>query len=216
MSAITPEGDDWHDDVYQLLTHLRDNGQLTDWNQVAFLFRSVKNDKVRALAQSLEDKGIPVYSPRANLFFEREEIRLMLGVLHLVFPMVLPDRKKRSQEGKALPIWNYYEQQCLAPLLTELPKSEQSDLVAWCKKKAHEHINLTKNADSSFLGIFYDILQFPLFSKYLEQKNGNERAQRNLAQFSRMLGKFEYLHRVSVLNPKYLERNLRDLFVSVQ
>lgn len=212
VSAITPEGDDWHDDVYQLLTHLRDNGQLTDWNQVAFLFRSVKNDKVRALAQSLEDKGIPVYSPRANLFFEREEIRLMLGVLHLVFPMVLPDRKKRSQEGKALPIWNYYEQQCLAPLLTELAKREQSDLVTWCKKKAHEHINLTKNADSSFLGIFYDILQFPLFSKYLEQKNGNERAQRNLAQFSRMLGKFEYLHRVSVLNPKYLERNLRDLF----
>ncbi|MGE6136353.1 ATP-dependent helicase [Aeromonas salmonicida] len=212
VSAMTPEGDDWHEDVYQLLTHLRDNGKLKDWNQVAFLFHSVKNDKVRELAQSLEDKGIPVYSPRANLFFEREEIRLMLGVLHMVFPMVLPDRKQRSKEGKALPIWAYYEQHCLVPLITELSKTEQLDLVTWCKKKAHEHINLTKNADSSFLGIIYEILQFPLFSKYLEQKNGNERAQRNLAQFSRMLGKFEYLHRVSVLNPKYLERNLRDLF----
>ncbi|PLR19534.1 ATP-dependent helicase [Pantoea endophytica] len=212
VSAITPEGDDWHDDVYQLLIHLRDNGKLKDWNQVAFLFRSVKNDKVKLLAKFLEDKGIPVYSPRANLFFEREEIRLMLGVLHLVFPMVLPDRKKRIQEGKTLPIWTYYEQQCLSPLISELSKIEHLDLVSWCKKKAHEHIKLTKSADNSFLGIFYEILQFPLFSKYLDQKNGNARAQRNLAQFSRMLGKFEYLHHISVLNPKYIERNLRDLF----
>ncbi|MGP2522357.1 ATP-dependent helicase [Pantoea ananatis] len=212
ISAITPEGHDWHDDVYLLLMHLRDNGKLTDWNQVAFLFRSVKNDKVRALAQSLEDKGIPVYSPRANLFFEREEIRLMIGVLHMVFPMVLPDRKKRSEEGKPHSIWSYYEKHCIAPLIGEIGKPEQADLLLWCKKKSYKHINLIKNADSSFLGIFYEILQFPLFSKYLEQKNGNERAQRNLAQFSRMLGKFEYLHRVSVLNPKYLERNLRDLF----
>lgn len=212
INAITPEGDDWHEDVYQLLTDLRDKGKLQDWNQVAFLFRSVKSDKVKALAQSLEEKGIPVYSPRANLFFEREEIRLVIGLLHLVFPMVLPDRKKRTEEGKAVPIWKYYEQQCIAPLLDEIRKPEQVELVKWCKKKAHEHINLTKNADSSFLGIFYELLQFPMFSRYLDQDKGYVRAQRNLAQFSRMLGKFEYLHRVSVLNPKYLEANLRDLF----
>lgn len=212
VSAITPEGDDWHEDVYQMLMHLKQNGKLTDWNQAAFLFRSVKSDKVRALAQSLEEKGIPVYSPRANLFFEREEICYMLGAFNLIFPMVMTERKKKITDGRKLPIWDYYTNHCLAPFMAKLKESEQADLLRWCQQKAKAHIGLTKNADSAFLGLFYELLQFPLFSSYLEQNNGNERAQRNLAQLSRMLGKFEYLHRVSVLNPKYLLSNLTSLF----
>ena len=212
VSAITPEGDDWHDDVYQMLMHLKQNGKLTDWNQAAFLFRSVKSDKVRALAQSLEEKGIPVYSPRANLFFEREEVRYLIGALHMAFPMVMPERKRKIIDGRKLPIWDYYANQCLAPFIAKLREPEQADLLQWCQKKAKQHIGLTKNADSAFLGLFYELLQFPLFSRFLEQENGNERAQRNLAQLSRMLGKFEYLHHVSVLNPKYLNSNLTSLF----
>ncbi|WP_217438606.1 ATP-dependent helicase [Fertoeibacter niger] len=76
----------WHAEVLAFLHGLRDNGKLTDWNQVAFLFRSVKNDRVVALARSLESQGIPVYSPRSNMFFEREEIRLMIGALIFLFP----------------------------------------------------------------------------------------------------------------------------------
>lgn len=212
VSAITPEGDDWHQDVYQMLMYLKQEGKLTDWNQAAFLFRSVKSDKVRELAQSLEDKGIPVYSPRANLFFEREEIRYMLGAFNLIFPMAMAERKKKIADGRRLEIWDYYTSRCLAPFIEKLKEPEQADLLKWCQQKAKAHIGLTKNADSAFLSLFYELLQFPLFSSYLEQRNGNERAQRNLAQLSRMLGKFEYLHHVSVLNPKYLVSNLTSLF----
>lgn len=212
VSAITPEGDDWHEDVFQMLTHLKKNGKLTDWNQVAFLFRSVKSDKVKALAQSLEEKGIPVYSPRANLFFEREEVCYLIGALHMVFPMVMIERKKKIAEGRNLPIWSYYENHCISPFIQKLRKTEQIDLLQWCKQKAKKHITLTKNSDSSFLSLFYELLQFPLFSSFLEQVNGKDRAQRNLAQLSRMLGKFEYLYRISVLNPKYLIQNLTALF----
>ncbi|WP_241000447.1 3'-5' exonuclease, partial [Pseudomonas viridiflava] len=38
------------------------------------------------------------------------------------------------------------------------------------------------------------------------------RAARNLGTFSKLLTKFEYLHFVSVLNPEWLEKNIRDLF----
>jgi DNA helicase-2/ATP-dependent DNA helicase PcrA len=38
------------------------------------------------------------------------------------------------------------------------------------------------------------------------------RPARNLSLFSRLLNKFEYLHRVTVLNPKYLNKNIRNLF----
>ncbi|MFC1519578.1 ATP-dependent helicase [Pseudomonadota bacterium] len=212
ISAVTPEGDDWHEDVYNLLIHLRDSGKLTDWNQVAFLFRSVKSDKVRALAQALEDKGIPVYSPRANLFFERMEVRYFLGILHMIFPQVMVERKNKREEGRNLHIWDYYESHCISPLMERLREPDQKNLLAWCQRKARYHATLTANADYSFLSLFYELLQFPLFSQFLEENNGNERPQRNLSQLSRMLGKFEYLHHVSVLNPKYLAKNLKDLF----
>lgn len=210
IHAIADAGDKWADEVYDFLRNLKQDGKLTDWNQVAFLFRSVKNEKVKALAKSLEERGIPVYSPRANLFFEREEIRLMLGALLLVFPQFRSIRSPK--EGVVLSIWEYYDEQCTKPFMEEVVKSGNSDLLEWCQINAKRHIGLSKNADYAFSALFYDLLQFPLFAKYLDDENGNARAQRNLATFSQLMAKFEYLHRVSVLNPKYLDSNLRSLF----
>lgn len=210
LKALANQGDDWADEVFNFLTHLKENGQLTDWNQVAFLFRSVKNEKVRDLATQLEKKGIPVYSPRANLFFDREEVKLMVGALLLVFPQYRSIRAPK--EGVVMNVWSYYDHECLAPFMEALKKPEQEGLLRWCQMTAKRHLGLSKNADYAFSGLFYELLQFPLFANYLDEDSGNARAQRNLATFSRLLGKFEYLHRISVLNPKYLEDNLRSLF----
>ena len=76
----------WHSEVLAFLHSLRDSGGLSDWNQVAFLFRSVKNPRAVTLARFLEANDVPVYSPRSNMFFEREEIRLMIGALIFLFP----------------------------------------------------------------------------------------------------------------------------------
>jgi DNA helicase-2/ATP-dependent DNA helicase PcrA len=51
----------WHGEVLAFLYALRDSGKLSDWNQVAFLFRSVKSNRAVALSQFLEAKGVPVY-----------------------------------------------------------------------------------------------------------------------------------------------------------
>lgn len=84
VSGHSPEA--WHNEVLDLINTLREKGGLKDLNQIAFLFRSVKNDKAVALAEFLEESGIPVYSPRSNMFFDREEVRLMLGALIFLFP----------------------------------------------------------------------------------------------------------------------------------
>lgn len=47
--AASDDKDDttnWHAEVLAFLNQLKASGQLSDWNQVAFLFRSVKNEKV--------------------------------------------------------------------------------------------------------------------------------------------------------------------------
>ncbi|WP_440063233.1 ATP-dependent helicase [Pseudomonas syringae] len=204
----------WHAEVLTFLYDLKMSGKLSDWNQVAFLFRSVKSDKVVALARYLEAEGVPVFSPRSNMFFEREEIRLMIGALIFLFPQF--PKVRAWVEGATMPIWDYYDQQCFAAFTTELRKPENKSLLDWARPMAKRHAVLTQNTDYSFSGLFYQLLQFPLFARFLSEEvvqgMGKARAARNLGTFSRLLTKFEYLHFVSVLNPEWLEKNIRDLF----
>lgn len=204
----------WHEEVLAFLNGLKASGKLSDWNQVAFLFRSVKNDKVVRLARFLEAEGVPVFSPRSNMFFEREEIRLMIGALIFLFPQF--PKVRAWAEGITLPIWDYYDQLCFAAFTTELRKPENKPLLDWARPLAKRHAVLAKNTDYSFSGLFYHLLQFPLFARFLAedavQGVDKGRAARNLGTFSKLLTKFEYLHYVSVLNPEYLDKNIRDLF----
>lgn len=64
---VKDDSTNWHAEVLSFLNGLKASGQLSDWNQVAFLFRSVKNDRVVALARFLETQGVPVFSPRSNM-----------------------------------------------------------------------------------------------------------------------------------------------------
>jgi len=204
----------WHSEVLAFLHNLRDQGGLSDWNQVAFLFRSVKGHRAVALAQFLETNGIPVYSPRSNMYFDREEVRLLIGALIFLFPQF--PQVRQWAEGATLAIWEYYDQHCFRPFTDELRKPENKRLLDWARPLAKRHAVLAHNTDYSFSGLLYQLLQFPLFSRYLSedavQGVDKGRAARNLASFSKLLTKFEYLHYVSVLNPEFLEKNLRDLF----
>lgn len=204
----------WHAEVLAFLNGLKNSGKLSDWNQVAFLFRSVKNDNVVALARFLETEGVPVFSPRSNMFFEREEIRLMIGALIFLFPQF--SKVRAWAEGVTLPIWDYYDHQCFKPFADELRKPENKPLLDWARPLAKRHAALTQNTDYAFSGLFYQLLQFPLFSHFLSEDAAQGvdkgRAAHNLATFSKLLTKFEYLHFVSVLSPEWLEKNIRGLF----
>lgn len=68
--------DEWHQRVLDFIHELKDSGKLTDYNQLAFLFNSVKHPRVTALSEFLEKNGINVYSPRSDMFFKREEVML--------------------------------------------------------------------------------------------------------------------------------------------
>jgi DNA helicase-2/ATP-dependent DNA helicase PcrA len=123
---------------------------------------------VIALAEYLEEHNIPVYSPRSNMFFEREEIRLMIGAFIFLFPQ-FPEVRKWSADAK-LQIWDYYDYSCLKPFADELRKPENERLLKWGRSLAKQHLNLVQNADYSFSGLLYQLLQFPLFSRYLTEE----------------------------------------------
>ena len=62
--------DNWADEVVAFLQDLCAKKIIKDWNQVAFLFRSVRNAEVVRFANDLEAAGIPVYATRSNMYFE--------------------------------------------------------------------------------------------------------------------------------------------------
>jgi len=131
----------WHAEVLRFLNALNQSGKLEDWNQVAFLFRSVRNERVVDLARFLENKGIPVYSPRSNMFLEREEVRLMIGALIFLFPQF--PKVRQWAKGVHLSIWDYYDQQCFRVFTEELRKPENKRLLDWARPLAKRNVALT-------------------------------------------------------------------------
>jgi DNA helicase-2/ATP-dependent DNA helicase PcrA len=65
----------------QFIKTLLDEGRVTNPNQIAVLFKSVKSTKAKQLIQALENVGLKAYAPRAGRFLEVEEAVDMLGVL---------------------------------------------------------------------------------------------------------------------------------------
>lgn len=213
-SVVKVSGEDleenWYESIVDFIQTLQREGKITDLNQIAFLFRSVKNEKVVQLAQYLEKNNIPVYSPRANMFFDREEIKYMIGGILTTFLSQIPKFRDGDPKNE---LWSYYDE-CIN-LYADYLKSDE-ELLKWTKKMINNHSRMEENTDYAFSGIFYRLLQFNLFKQYLDEDNlekvKDSRASRNLAIMSNLLTKFEYLHNISVFSKEYIEKNLEKLF----
>ena len=209
------DDEDWGDQLIDFIRRLQKEKVVTDLNQIAFLFHSVRNKDVIALTERLEASGIPVFSPRSARFFEREETQLLIGLFMLLFPQVF---KILDEKEEYMPETVAYYRNAANRLAAKLKEDQQgtAELVKWAKRKAREHAFLGAPTDYTFLGLFYEALKFPLFADYIKtDHDGTPRHSReafNLALFSQLLAKFEYIYGLNVLSPKWLESNLSHLF----
>jgi DNA helicase-2/ATP-dependent DNA helicase PcrA len=214
---VTATPGSWDDEVVAFLRALQESGRLDDWNQVTFLFRSVRNKEVLRLARRLEGEGIPVYSPRSNLFFERDEVRWMIGALIMLFPQF--DNVVRAPwKGEHPEVFDWYENSAAA-FLDAIDGTEHADLRKWMGYRRREHGGLAEETDYAFSGLFYQLLAFPIFANFVDGTAAhdgvrNSRAARNLATVSRLLTRFESWHGMTVLSPRFIESNLRNLFAN--
>lgn len=195
----------WCEEVLSFINALKEKDVLKDFNQVAVLSYSVKNDNTRYLASFLEAHGIPTFSPRSNLFFDRREIKLVIGFYMFIFPRLVedilkPNPKYRNNDD----VYSYYEEcQKFFGEQIKLDIKKHKPLLRFATQKFKELSNLTDNTDYAFADLFYQVMQFPLFKELIDIKldSGVQdlRPAYNLAKFSQLLTRFEAMFNVSVL-----------------
>ena len=144
----------WGENIIDFIEKLKTSHTITEYNQVAFLLRSVKNERVIALAEYLEKNGIPIYSPRSDMFFEREEIKLLIGTLLVAFPKYM----QAMQTDKYMPkiMYKYYTEKCLPAFVEFQKKNPDAPLIKWCAKKGSGHSNPNASFDYAFTGLVYE------------------------------------------------------------
>ena len=213
--------DEWHEKILSFIKKCVASGKLTDYNQIAFLFNSVKNQQATNLSRFLESNGINVYSPRSDMFFQRQEIKLMLGCLMLMFPRYVQGLE--NQEYQFLqPEHERYYRSCIIEANKYLEKPESADFRNWIRRRGKLHFGLTESTDYGYSGLVYQMFEFSPFSDILstEMNSGvvDLRPARNIALFTQVINKYEYLHRIDVLSPtlyqgkRRIDANTETLF----
>lgn len=217
---------EWPRKIKNFIDEMQSTGKVTDYNQIAFLFGSVKNSKVTALIDYLEAKGINVYSPRSGMFFQRDEIMLSIGLLIYLFPKYRDDLENQSDKGsfrflndkrnkKDKTTYAYYKE-CLHKARLFLEKSENMRLRNRVTTFAEIHLKLQGNTDYAYTKLLYTLFTFLPFSEILatDMKGGvvDSRAARNLATLTQLISRFEQLNNISILSPSKIEKHTEMFF----
>ncbi|NLB56116.1 MAG: ATP-dependent helicase, partial [Lentisphaerae bacterium] len=213
--ASVEDEEEWREKILLFISELMSSGKLNDYNQIAFLFNSVKHERVTRLARYLEDNGVNVYSPRSDMFFQRDEIRMMIGCLMLMFPKYVIGLEQEEYQFLQAEHYKYYRG-CVMAANAYLEKSEAADLRNWIRRRGKIHANLKETTDYAYSGLIYQMFEFEPFSDILGTNIRvgvvDIRPARNIALFTQVVGKFEYLHRIDVFNAKYIDINTERLF----
>lgn len=214
LSSIEDE-DEWHAKILSFLNKLKESGQITNYNQIAFLFKSVRNDKVVRLASFLERNNINVYSPRSDMFFDREEIMIALGSMMLLFPNYVLGLEERTYKFLQPKHVDYFKK-CINVANEFLIKPENKEFSKWICHHGKNHVALKGTTDYTYSGLLYQMFEFEPFKTILgiDVSAGvvDVRPARNLALLSQIIGKYEYLHRIDVLNGKTINKNTEKFF----
>ena len=201
----------YHAEVLRFIRYLKKEHIISDYNQIAFLYRSVKSDKARALADYLEENGIRVFSPRSDMFFVREEIKLILGCLVTIFPQVEELFEEETRTRELCMSWGEFFIDAL-----QKDKAKNADLIRWVLAKQKAHEPLTSSTNYAFTSLVYQMFQFPLFAQYLQVDlhavKTDLRAAYNIGTLTNLVSKFEYLNNITVFTPKNVEKVLKNFF----
>ncbi|WP_368910110.1 ATP-dependent DNA helicase [Streptococcus sp. oral taxon 061] len=217
--ASKDDEDEWHENILNFINCLKESGKIQDYNQLAFLFSSVKHERVISLARFLENNHINIYSPRSDMYFKRDEIMQTIGCLMLMFPNYVNGLEKGEYKYLDTKHYSYFSD-CIKAANEFVTKPENIELKRFIRDHGKEHFSLASSSsgttDYTYSGLIYRLFMFKPFSDILDTDLElgivDIRPARNLAKLTQIVGKFEYLHNIDVITGKYILKNTEQLF----
>ena len=203
----------WKENIYKFIKTLKTTGKIEDYSQVAFLFKSTRSSRVKDLGSYLEERGIPVYSPRSKTFFYKKEIKLVMGALLAVFPQTKAYVLDNVFLGRTIA----YYKDCLGTLKKERTVLEDVELYNWLLEKRKEYLNFGEEKRDNFSEIFYSLFAFKTFKNLinLEVEGAKDAsATYNLGLFSKLLKQFEFISKLEKFTMENIERTLKYFFIT--
>ncbi len=197
--------EEWHEHILAFIKSLN----VSDYNQIVFLFRSVKSRDAQELSQYLENHNISVYSPRSSMFFKRSEIHFALGCLISMFPEYLKSLNSGAFSFQGTePDYITYYRNCLKHVARYIDKPQYASLKKWLLDKRNYHGKLNGYTNYTYSDLMYELFAFLPFNHALDADiNGSVkdlRPARNLARLVKVLRDYEYSYNVNNINSKYM------------
>ena len=191
------------EELVALVQKLKSNGNITDYNQVAFLFRSVKSEEAKKIGEYFEANGIPVYSPRSEMYFERPEIKQIIGCMMICFSEYITDLKSNSFVHRISDKLKDYYSDCVRSAIALI--NNNSSLREFLDEQRKTIDSISEATDIGLLDIFYRIISYEPFKSFVEADSNNildSRAARNLSEMSRIIKHYCFLHEMFGLSPE--------------
>ena len=205
---------EWHEKILHLITSLKDSGKLSDYSQIAFLFRSVRSPGVKALSNYLEEHNINVYSPRSNMFFQRAEIQFAIGCMILMFSDYVKalDSGAFIYKGTEPPYVSYYKT-CRRTAERYISRPQYEPLRKHLEMRRKHHAKLTAAGNMPYIGytfsdLVYELFAFEPFKHALDTDISAPvkelRPARNLSRLVQVIRRYEHSCNINNLNAKYM------------
>ena len=190
--------------VLELIRDLILSGRVPDRSGIRLIVSDVNSREALDLLRYLEDRSIDVNAPGSVVFFEREEVMLLIGCMLKLFPdydlgLCDFDEKLTSYYWTCI---DFAEEAMRGVFGVPLRK--------FIEKVSKVHHRLYMATEYTFSGLFYRLLEFEPFTSWL--KKGDCRESRDIAVFSRILCDFEKERGIMALEPESYSRHVEELF----
>ena len=181
------------------VSYLKKHKIIEDESQVAVLLHSVRQDHSGHFIEALQEKGIPVFCPRARAYFDNDEVRYMVACYAILLGYY--DKGRGNISGKILKELAAYIDDCITVLARNYP--DPHPLAKSLQKYAWEINNLKgkETLNERLSDYFYHFLSEPPFSQLVT----NENSARNLAIFSQLLNVFQTYYHYTVITARNRE-----------
>jgi DNA helicase-2/ATP-dependent DNA helicase PcrA len=202
--------------VLDKIRELVASSRVSDKNQVTLIVNDVNSKAALDLVRYLEDHNIGVHSPSSVIFFEREEVMLLIGSLIFLFP----DYRKKLEEGgfegygeinNDNGLFAYYER-CIDFAYGAIRGVAGKPLRDFIDRHSKVHHRLYLKTDYSYTGLLYRLFEFEPFRSSLDIEGSDKRASRNIGLLVSLVSDFEYANRIRVLEPLSAESDTEKLF----